>query len=334
MLIERIFLSSIISLFAFGPTALGGQNPMFRQYYTHRYLANPAMIGMGSLENKSVGRFASGTKAQWLSIDSRLATQSFSFDAPIKSSNASWGIGLFVTDLHSGGADQSKYSHFSGNLNYAYALKLKKMNIRFGLSAQYSGLNFGADQFQWEDQINADLTGFVNPTAEPLQKQTKHVIHASAGALAYSQNAFVGISVFNVNEPSISFFENSNQTIQRKFIIHGGYKLKNLFNHAVVIPNFAFSKQGDVSAFNFNTNVQLENLQFGLGMQNVKGYGYSSWAATNYLGFRYDKYFVGYSNDWNLSFNLGSIPVTHEISVVVLINQKVNNPSENPLPEI
>ncbi len=334
MILKRFFHSSILSLLVFGAGILNGQNPMFRQSYTHRYLTNPAMIGLGSLENKSVGRVTSGTKAQWLSIDSRLATQTFSFDAPIKSSNAAWGIGLFITDLHSGGADQSKYSHFSGSLNYAYSVKLNKLNVRFGLSAQYSGLNFGADQFQWEDQVNAELTGFVNPTTEPLQKQTKHVIHASAGAFAYSKNAFFGASVYNVNEPSISFFENSNQTLQRKFVVHGGYQLKNIFNHAVVTPNAAFTKQGDVTSLNFNTNVQLENIQFGLGMQNVTGYGQSSWAATNYLGFRYDKYFVGYSNDWNLSFNLGSIPVTHEISVVILLNRKDLVPAENPLPEI
>jgi len=322
------------SFLFFFPFFVKGQNPLFRQLYTHRYLTNPSMVGMGSLEGISVNRIASGTKAQWLSIDSRLVTQSFSFDAPVKDNNSSWGAGLFLTDLHSGSGEQSKYSHFSGSLNYAYNILLKKINLRFGLSAQYSSLSFGVDQFQWEDQINANLTGFVNPTLEPLQKQTKNVFHAAAGTLAYNQKGFIGFSVFNVNEPNISFFEGQKQTLSRKYFVHGGLALKNVFKHAVLIPNASYSIQGEVSAAQFNTNVKMENLQVGIGVQNVKGYGKSAWALTNYLGFRYDKYFVGYSNDWNLSFNLGSIPVTHEISIVVLLNRKTSTATVSSLPEI
>lgn len=326
-----IFFCYLLLLF---PYFIQGQNPLFRQLYTHRYLTNPSMIGMGSSEGQSVNRIASGTKAQWLSIDSRLVTQSFSFDAPIKDNSSSWGAGIFLTDLHSGSGEQSKYSHFSGSLNYAYNIPLKKINLRFGLSAQYSSLSFGVDQFQWEDQVNANLTGFVNPTLEPLQKQTKNVVHASLGALAYNQKGFIGISVFNVNEPNISFFEGQSQTLTRKYFVHGGFVLDHLFNHAILIPNASFSVQGEVSSAQFNTNVKLENLQLGIGVQNVTGYGHSAWAISNYLGFRYDKYFVGYSNDWNLSFNLGSIPVTHEISVLILLKHKISKTSTNPLPEI
>lgn len=330
---KKIVLYLILFVF-FTPFFVEGQNPMFRQMYTHRYLTNPAMVGMGTLEGSAVNRISSGTKAQWLSIDSRLVTQSFSFDAPIANNNSSWGAGLFLTDLHSGGSEQSKYSHFSGSLNYAYTIPLKKLNLRFGMSAQYSSLNFGANQFQWEDQINADLTGFVNPTLEPLQRQTKNVVHASVGALAYGKKGFLGISVFNVNEPSISFFDNQNQTLQRKFLLHGGLMINQLFEHATIIPNFSYSVQGEISSAHLNINAKLDNLQLGLGSQRMSGYNNTAWAVTNYIGYRYDKYFIGYSTDWNLSFNLGSIPVTHEFSIVILMNKKVKNLASNPLPEM
>jgi len=330
---KKIVLICILFVL-FTPVFVEGQNPMFRQMYTHRYLTNPAMIGMGALEGSSANRISSGTKAQWLSIDSRLVTQSFSYDAPITNNNSSWGAGLLLTDLHSGGAEQSKYSHFSGSLNYAYTIPMKKINLRFGLSAQYSSLNFGANQFQWEDQINADLTGFVNPTLEPLQRQTKHLVHASVGAMAYGKKGFLGISVFNVNEPSISFFENQNQTLERKFLVHGGVMLNKIFEHATIIPNFSYSVQGEISSAQLNINAKLENLQIGLGSQRTNGYNNTAWAVTNYIGYRYDKYFIGYSTDWNLSFNLGSIPVTHEISIVVLLNKKVKNSVSYPLPEM
>lgn len=310
------------------------QNPVFRQMYTQRYLTNPAMIGNGSIEGNSIGRISSGIKAQWMSLESRLYTQSLSYDAPIKANNSSWGIGAFVTDLNSGSVEHSKYSHFSGTLSYAYTIPLKKLNLKFGLSAQYSSITFGTSNFMWEDQINESMTGFVKPTQEPLSRLTKNVVHASAGALAYGKKGFFGISVHNVNEPDIAFFSGQNQKIERKYLIHGGLVIDKLFNHAVLIPNFAFSKQGNVQAISFSTNVKLDNLQLGAGAQRVEAYGNNAWAFTNYLGYRYDKYFIGYSTDWNLSFNFGSIPVTHEFSILILLNRKEKKTMVNPFPEM
>lgn len=310
------------------------QNPIFRQLYTHRYLTNPAFVGNGSLEGISINRIASGTKAQWLSLDSRLVTQTLSFDAPMNSNNSSWGIGAFLTDLHSGGGEKSKYSHFSGTLTYAYNVPLKKINLKFGLSAQYSSISFGADQFDWEDQINANMTGFVKPTAELQSRLSKNVVHASVGALAYNKKGFFGLALHNVNEPSISFFDKSDQKIERKILVHGGLVLNKLIRNAVVTPNFSYSVQGNVAAQNYSTNVKLSNIQFSLGAQHVKAYGNEAWSMNNYLGFRYDKYYIGYSNEWNLNFNFGSIPVTHEISVLILLNRKEKKESVNPFPEM
>lgn len=310
------------------------QNPIFRQLYSHRYLSNPAFIGNGSLEGLSVNRIASGTKAQWLSLDSRLVTQSLSFDAPIEGNNSSWGVGAFMTDLHSGNAEKSKYSHFSGTVSYAYNIPLKKVNLKFGLSAQFSSLSFGADQFQWEDQINENMTGFVKPTAEIQSRLTKNVVHASIGALAYGKKGFFGVAVHNVNEPSISFFDNQNQKIERKILVHGGLVMNRFFKNATVIPNVSYSVQGKVTTINIAANVKLSNIQLGLGGHHVTAYGNSAWAISNYLGFRYDKYFIGYSNDWNLSFSYGSIPVTHEISVLILLNWKTKKEAVNPFPEM
>jgi type IX secretion system PorP/SprF family membrane protein len=263
-----------------------------------------------------------------------LVTQSLSFDAPIKSNNSSWGIGAFMTDLHSGGVEKSKYSHFSGTLTYAYNIPLKKINLKFGLSAQYSSLSFGADQFQWEDQINESMTGFVKPTAELQSRLTKNAIHASIGALAYNKRGFLGIAVHNVNEPTISFFENQNQKLERKILIHGGLVFNNLFKNAVFIPNFSYSIQGDVKSESVSANFKLSNIQLGIGGHHMSAYGHEAWAVSNYLGYRYDKYFIGYSTDWNLNFNFGSIPLTHEITIMVLLNQKEKRESVNPFPEM
>ena len=329
--ISNLFIVVVSILY---PSISKGQNPIFRQMYTQRYLTNPALVGNGSIEGIGIGRISSGIKAQWMSLESRLYTQSLSYDAPIKANNSSWGIGAFMTDLNSGSVEQSKYSHFSGTLTYAYNIPLKKMNLKFGLSAQFSSITFGRNNFMWEDQINESMTGFLKPTQEPLSQLTKNVVHASAGALIYGKKGFFGLAVHNVNEPNISFFSNQNQTIERKFLVHGGLVFDKIFNHAVITPNFAYSKQGDVQSALFSTNVKLDNLQLGLGTQNVRAFGNSAWSVTNYVGYRYDKYFIGYSTDWNLSFNFGSIPVIHEFSVLILLNKKEKKAIQNPFPEM
>ena len=329
--VSHLFIALILFC---SPSILIGQNPIFRQMYTQRYLSNPAMVGNGSIDGIGIGRISSGIKAQWMSLESRLYTQSLSYDAPIKANNSSWGIGAFMTDLNSGSIEQSKYSHFSGTLSYAYNIPLKKMNLKFGLSAQFSSITFGKNNFLWEDQINESMTGFVKPTQEPISQLTKNVVHASAGALIYGKKGFFGLAVHNVNEPNISFFSDRNQTIQRKFLVHGGLVFDKIFNHAVLTPNFAYSKQGNVQSALFSTNLKLDNLQLGLGTQYVSAYGNSAWSVTNYFGYRYDKYFIGYSNDWNLSFNYGSIPIIHEFSVLILLNKKEKKAIPNPFPEM
>ena len=329
--VSHLFIALILFC---SPSILIGQNPIFRQMYTQRYLSNPAMVGNGSIDGIGIGRISSGIKAQWMSLESRLYTQSLSYDAPIKANNSSWGIGAFMTDLNSGSIEQSKYSHFSGTLSYAYNIPLKKMNLKFGLSAQFSSITFGKNNFLWEDQINESMTGFLKPTQEPLSQLTKNVVHASAGALIYGKKGFFGLAVHNVNEPNISFFSNQNQTIERKFLVHGGLVFDKIFNHAVLTPNFAFSKQGNVQSALFSTNLKLDNLQLGLGTQYVSAYGNSAWSVTNYFGYRYDKYFIGYSTDWNLSFNYGSIPIIHEFSVLILLNKKEKKAIPNPFPEM
>jgi type IX secretion system PorP/SprF family membrane protein len=325
---------SIVAVFVFYPSFSKGQNPIFRQMYTQRYLTNPSLVGNGSIDGLGIERISSGIKAQWMSLESRLYTQSLSYDAPIKANNSSWGIGAFMTDLNSGSVEQSKYSHFSGTLSYAYNIPIKKMNIKFGLSAQFSSITFGRNNFMWEDQINESMTGFVKPTQEPLNQLTKNVIHASAGALIYGKKGFFGLAVHNVNEPNISFFEDKNQTIERKFLVHGGLVFDKIFNHAVLTPNFAYSKQGNVQSALISTNVKLDNLQLSVGTQYVTAFKYSAWSITNYLGYRYDKYFIGYSADLNLSINYGSIPIIHEFSVLILLNKKDKKLIPHPFPEM
>lgn len=306
-----------------GITFLHAQNPYFRQSFTHRYLTNPAMVGFGHYNSEGASRIASGTKSQWLGTESNLFTQSLSYDERLKTTNASWGLGAFMTDLNSGTGGQSKYSHFSMVGTYAYMIPFKKSALKLGLSVQYSSLSFGSGQFLWEDQINATNTGFINPTQEPLSRLTKNVFHASAGAIYYSEKGFIGVAVHNINQPDISFFSTSHQVIERKIAVNAGYTFSKVFGETDIIPNAQFIQQGKLNSIQVQANFRNHNVQYGAGIQRIQGYNAVSYAMTNFFGIRYEKYYLAYSTDWNLNYNLGSIPLTHEFSIVMLLKNRL-----------
>jgi len=310
------------------------QNPIFRQSYSHRILTNPALIGTGHIDFGEAARIVSGTKAQWLGLNKkRMYTQNISVDMPAGSTNTSWGFSAFTTDLNSGNSDQSKYSHFSGMLAYAYNIRLRKTRLKLGMTAQFSSFTFGKEQFFWDDQINESMSGFVKPTAEPLAQITKNVFHASAGAVFYAEKGFLGVSAFNLNEPDISFYEGTNQKIPLKFHVIGGLNFKKEFDNYAIIPTASYTHQSDVQSISLMVNVNYLNFRVGAGAQNTIAYQGKAWALNHYFGARFKNYFVSYCTDWNLSINNASVPVTHEITLMVLPALKMRKRNPDPFPE-
>ena len=51
--VSHLFIALILFC---SPSILIGQNPIFRQMYTKRYLSNPAMVGNGSIDGIGIGR--------------------------------------------------------------------------------------------------------------------------------------------------------------------------------------------------------------------------------------------------------------------------------------
>jgi type IX secretion system PorP/SprF family membrane protein len=318
-------------LFAFGAFITAkAQFPTFRQQFAQRSLLNPALIGTSQINQQDAIRVGSGTKAQWLGISSRLATQNLAFDMPVNNTNMAWGINLYATDLYSGSENQSKYSHFSASAHYAYSIPIKKSRLRAGLSLQYSSFTFGKDRFLWEDQINASNTGFVLPTQEPLNKLTRNVFHASAGLIYYSKKGFIGVSAFNINQPNIGFYDEASQKIPLRYSAIAGYRVTSDDAHTSLTPSVNYTYQDGLHSTSLMFNTSFNNFRVGAGTQHARNYMQNAWSVNYYFGARYDRYYIGYSNDWNITMQGQGIPVTHEFSL--LIFPKVYNRSKHPNP--
>lgn len=316
------------------PLILKAQNPVYRQAYGQRHLTNPALIGTGQINNQATARISSGTKAQWFALGKRLFTQSVSIDSKIGESNAAFQFGAFATDYLSGSENRSKYSHFSINSGYAYDLKLgNDWYLSAGLSLQFSSFTFGKDQFFWEDQINAANTGFVKPTQEPTSLLTKNVFHASAGGMLYGKNGFLGVSVMNINQPDISFFEEGGQNIPMNISIQAGWKVFTSPSDFEIIPSAMYQIQSDLQSRSIMLNGRKNNFRMGLGVQNTQQLNQQAFSLNYYFGGRYDIYYVGYSNDWNFSVNNAALPLTHEFTVLIFPYSTKGEKRPNPFPE-
>lgn len=325
-------LFGLLLTLSFG--ALKSQNPQYRQLYAQRHFTNPALVGLGKYDQLQATRIATGIKAQWLNLERRLVTSNIEADYN-PGNNTSWGLNVFTTDLNSGSTDRLKYQHFSSQLTYSYLLKTSSISYKFGISAQYSNFTFGTQNYVWEDQINQSMTGFVLPTQEPLSQLSKSAIHASIGALAFGEKWFAGAAVYNVNEPNISFYDQGDQVIGRKILIHGGLNLSNRSKSLTYIPNFAFIMQDGLQSIIANLNIRKGNIYYGGGMQQTSGFNQTSYNVNAFFGVRKNNWSLGYSNDINLSMATPGVPMTHEVSIVYLLpNKKITkSPIEVQLPQ-
>ncbi len=296
------------------------QMPTFRQQYTQRISSNPAMVGMGVYNGGQMGRVAMTTRAQWLSQEGRLLTQSAGYDTRIKNTMASWATGITATDLYSGMAGSAKYSHFIGSAAYAYEIPGRKVSARFGIITQFSNYSFGTGRYTWEDQVDQNFTGFVLPTQEPGSTMVRKAFHVGAGALLYNNNFFSGVSVYNLNQPDIAIIPGSESKLLTKFQFVSGYVLDNLLENVIITPHVLVMQQEGLNSTTVNALFKLSNLQLSTGVQRTQWYDKRNVSMTNYVGYHYGKVNIGYSLDWNLTYSTGSIPMTHEISLVWFTN--------------
>ena len=314
---QRFKIQWFFLIWACNLSSLYGQFPTFRQQFAQRSLLNPAFVGTTQVNQHDAMRIGTGTKAQWLGISSRLATQNLAFDMPVSKTNMAWGANLYATDLYSGSENQSKYSHISASVHYAYFIPIKKSQLRAGLSLQYSSFSFGKGQFSWEDQINASNTGFVFPTQEPLNKLTRNVFHASVGLAFVSPRGFIGVSAFNINQPKFGFYDESSQKIPLRFSGVAGYRLNTRNAETILTPTINYYFQDGLHSTSLMFNALFDNFRVGAGTQYAQNQLQNAWSINYYFGVRYDRYYVGYSNDWNISMRGQEIPVTHEISLLI-----------------
>lgn len=201
------------------------QDPHFSQFFSSPLTLNPAFTGKFDGE----WRLAANHRDQWPSIPKAYVTTSASIDFGILKNRIPKGdvFGIGISGLSDQSADAAlKLNYGSLSLSYHKALDEEGYNtIGAGFQATYSSAILDRTKLTFEDQLTQN--GFTNPTQETFSNGTnQNYMDINAGVL-YSgssngiNNYYLGLSVYHINKPNLSFIDKT-WNLASRLSFHGG----------------------------------------------------------------------------------------------------------------
>jgi type IX secretion system PorP/SprF family membrane protein len=223
------------------------QDPHFSQFFASPLTLNPAFTG----KFDGVWRIAANNKNQWLIQDQfgstgyAFSTSSFSLDFPILKNKIPEGdvFGVGISALKDASANNTlKLNYGSASLSYHKALDESGYNtIGAGFQGTYSNLLLDTRQLHFEDELTGNGWYFdpqhQNPTTGSSadyntglfknKDNIRNYFDMNAGIL-YSgssngeNNYYLGLSMYHINRPKLSYQKNNAWFLSNRTTIHGG----------------------------------------------------------------------------------------------------------------
>jgi len=269
-------------------TSFGQQDPLFSQYFWNKLIVNPAYAGSNQVMNATLL-----AREQWVGLDGRPSTQSFSFQTPL--GNEAIALGLDVVHDKLGPSEST-----SVNANVAYRFKLTEtsklaLGLKAGLDlwkAELAGIGDINDPLFMSDISNAPLPNF------------------GIGAWWHSQKHFVGISTPRILEQELDEASNNtdNGDIRRHFYLMGGYVFE--INPVIKLKPAALFRveENGVNSFDITANVLFfDKFWVGAAFRDSESMGINA----SYLV--QDFFRVGYAYDFQTGGLSGYNSGSHEI---------------------
>ncbi len=317
----------LLQLFLF-PFRTIGQDFHFSQFANSPLNLNPAQTGFF----RGSHRFVLNHRNQWSSVTKPYSTISGSFDMQLlkrKFKQDIIGIGLVFNSDKSGDAAMGTTQ---ASLSLSYTKSLNRRNshfISFGLQGGGAQHKFDYTQLNFDNQYNGDYydPGLYN--GENFNRDSYLYMDISTGLHWFLQlqdqlmfNA--GFSVFHLNQPQLSFFDNNNVKLNTRYVFYANSSV-GLGINTDMLPSLLIMKQGPYSELCLGTDFKFIN--------NNSPYFYSAIIVGAFLrnqdavilkaGLEQRKWSICLSYDFNFS---GLTPASkylggYEISVIYIVNQ-------------
>jgi type IX secretion system PorP/SprF family membrane protein len=201
------------------------QDPHFSQFFSSPLTLNPAFTG----KFNGTWRLAANHRDQWPSIPKAYVTSSASIDFPILQNkiaeNDVFGVG--ISGLSDASANNILKLNY-GSVSMSYHKSLDEdgySTIGAGFQGTYSSLSLDVSKLYFEDQLTQN--GFTGTTSDILTNgNNQSYFDVNAGVL-YSgssngiNNYYLGVSMYHINRPKVSF-KDKNWFLSGRITVHGG----------------------------------------------------------------------------------------------------------------
>lgn len=239
----------VLCLFAIQSFA---QDIHFSNFYTNTLNVTPADAGF--FTGKS--RFCLAYRDQYRTVADPYQTFSANFDG--KYTKRQWnyiiGYGMLINYDMAGDADYTTVQ-FGIPLAQHFRLVGNTVIISYGIlpamhynTLNYTKLAFG-EQFDGT-KYNPDI-----PVTEAFDGNSAVYFDLSVGAQGTfkpqkNQTYTIGVAMYNLNQPDISFFNAGDAILLHRFLVHGN-AIIGVTNNIDVIPGFKMQFQGKQHEFHF-----------------------------------------------------------------------------------
>lgn len=301
-----------------------GQDAHFTQFYNIPAYANPALVGA----SPTAYRVSTIYRDQWFAaLNEPLTTFAFSGDLKFNMGGDSkypdlLGVGIMFFNDKVNALDFTT-NQISVSGSYTKLLdRATQQYLGIGLQSSIQTKSLGYGKIFFGDQFNS-IDGFTNPTREELSANILGFFDLSMGA-HYSgeindrSKVSVGLSVFHILSPNISFFNtdeilsrraDNSSLLSRRWSLHGNYKTQ--VNKSMSSETrFYINRQQPFNEVNFSQLLSFYNPKFpdryffaGPGLRATKvtdqRFGIESFNVT--AGVNYNKFVVSASFDQPLS---------------------------------
>ena len=286
----------------------------FSQFYANPLYLNPAFAG-----SKVAPRFSFTYRNQWPKLVSAFQTVTASYDQYIPALHG--GIGAIVLADRQGDHGALTSGFFGAIYSFRFQVS-REVYVNAGLQASLCnvGLQWNFNHMRFPDQIDPSQGFIYNTAAQEPDETSKWYADFSAGAMAYGDFWYAGVSAAHLSRPSQGFY--SEDRIPIKYTFHAG-ALINVSKERrrtsslglgtpIISPNFIYQYQGTLHYFNYG--LYLDWMPFLVGLWYRNGIENSD-AFIFMVGFQQDHFKVGYSYDVTVSKLANQTAGAHELTL-------------------
>ncbi|WP_422355464.1 type IX secretion system membrane protein PorP/SprF [Roseivirga pacifica] len=252
---KRIIVIVCVVIGTFCGERAMAQDPQFSQFYASPLYLNPALTGATDR-----GRAGINYRNQWPSLQHSFTTMSAYVDVFSKAAES--GFGVIVTEHK-----ESFLNYKAQELGGLYSYKLQISSgavLRTGVQLSYFRKDLNFDDLIFGNQIDIVNGQVIGPSGEVFEKGAAvNFLSASAGALLYTDKAWLGFSTHHINQPNQSFIGEESR-LERKYSFHTGIKIPFTRGRRLRTVSYQFQERSATVALNYKKQGAFNQLDAGL----------------------------------------------------------------------